>query len=85
MSKNHGLFQNRILRNQFKMAASVMEFKFTTLKNELGKRKMYNNSLRIILYFYCTKDLFNPIIECFWAYKCPHSFIVCHLFISLCT
>ena len=27
LSKNHDLFQNRILRNQFKMAASVMELK----------------------------------------------------------
>ena len=43
MSKNHGLFQNRILRNQFKMAASVMEFKSTTLKNELGKKILLQN------------------------------------------
>ena len=38
MSKNHSLFQNRILKNQFEMAASVMEFKSTTLKNELVKK-----------------------------------------------
>ena len=53
MSKNHGLFQNRILRNQFKMAASVMEFKSTTLKNELVKKyccKTVNRCFYIYVY-----------------------------------
>ena len=33
MSEAHDLLQNRILRNQLLMAASVMEFPSTTLKN----------------------------------------------------
>ena len=33
MSEIHDLLQNRILRNQLLMAASVMEFPSTTLKN----------------------------------------------------
>ena len=33
MSKNHDLLQNKTLRNQLIMAASVMEFPSTTLKH----------------------------------------------------
>ena len=43
MSKNHDLLQNKRLRNQLLMAASVMEFPSTTLKNVLVEKILLLN------------------------------------------
>ena len=43
MSKNHDLLQNKSLRNRLIMAASVMEFIYTTQKNELVEKIFLQN------------------------------------------
>ena len=43
MSEIHDLLQNRILRIQLIMAASVMEFPSTTKKNELFEKTLLKN------------------------------------------
>ena len=43
MAEIHDILQNKILRNQLIMAASVMEFTSTTQKNELFEKILLQN------------------------------------------